>query len=317
MNAALDRPALREPVAALLQAANHNLEQAMARDKVFADRDWWLRAFRDARSRAELTKLPADERWSAGSESRFLHWEPVTTTYGGQVMGVNRRQVSTYVQPVGVAQGAGIPRWVLRDGAVVHFPGHGDDFLIFDSPLRGDFDVACELTLDGWEEMYVRYGARELALLYDRKNYRMHKSLQGVPENTLITPPLAPAKGKPYQFRLAVKDGWFRALVDGREIVAEKIGPEPDPWLMLHCLYMNTGVLRNLKISGTPVVPEHINLLADDELGLWRMERGPWIKRGEEMYNSKPAGGSGEPTQGRSSKELLRIRQFLSEADAG
>ena len=250
----------------------------MLHEKAFDDRDWWLREFRDARARAELKRLPV--------ASRFVHWEQAEVPYTGQVFNNMGRQAA-YVPPAGRAQGAGVPRWALRDGSVVHFPGHADDFLIFDTPLGGNFEISGELKLDGWEEMYPRYGSREFALQSDRKNFRLHKSLLGVPVDTPITPPLPPAKDKSYQFRMVVKDGWLRAFVDAREIGAEKIGANPDPWLMLHCVYMNTGTMRNLKISGAPTIPERIDLLANDELGMWRSESGwPWIKRGEELYGA-------------------------------
>jgi hypothetical protein len=285
VHGALDRPALAELVAVLLQAANKNLEESIVKEKAFDDRDWWLRASRDARARAELKRLSGSDRWSAGSESPFVHWEAVAATSGNQGMAGGYRQGVTYVPAAGFAQGAGVPRWALRGGAVVHFPGHGEDFLILDTPLRGNFEVNCELKLGGWEEMYVRYGSREFALQEDRKNYRLHTTALGVASDTSITPPLPPGKDKTYQFRLAVKDGWFRASVDNREVLADKIGPTPDPWLMLHCSGMNTGVMRNLKISGSPVVAERIDLLGE-ELGMWRAAPGQyWSKRGEEMYS--------------------------------
>ena len=207
----------------------------------------------------------------------------------------------------------------MRDGSVVHFPGHADDFLIFDTPLRGNFEISCELKLDGWEEMYLRYGSREFALQHDRKNVRLHKSLLGVPADTPITPPLPPAKDKTYQFRLVVKDGWLRASVDSKEIGAEKIGPNPDPWLMLHCVYMNTGTMRNLKITGSPTIPERIDLLANDELGMWRTESGwSWIKRGEELYRKRESASRvGPANETIRAAEPDRIFAFLPEADVG
>src|SRR5205085_104156 len=58
--------------------------------------------------------------------------------------------------------------------------------------------------------------------------------------------------------------------------------------------------LRNVRLSGTPTVPTSIDLLASDDLGMWRPYLGAvggnemrmygnsngnaWTKRGEEMY---------------------------------
>src|SRR6266481_5981712 len=117
----------------------------------------------------------------------------------------------------------------------MHFPGHTDDYLILDTPLRGDFEVTCELKLQNWEEMYVRYGSHQFDLQHDRKHYKMQMTVSGGGRESLILPPLSAAKDNSYQFRLSVKDGWLRAIVDGRELAAQRIGPNPDPWLMLAC----------------------------------------------------------------------------------
>src|SRR5207249_11687626 len=133
-------------------------------------------ALRDVRANLELTRLPDAERW-AMAEGRFVHW----TTAPGLSSGTR-------------ALGAGVPRWLLRDGALVHLPGHGDDYLILNTPLRGDFEVSAELKLQGWQEMHVRYGSCEFELSHDRKNYRLHTTMQRSAAETLILPPLAAGK---------------------------------------------------------------------------------------------------------------------------
>jgi hypothetical protein len=120
-----------------------------------------------------------------------------------------------------------------------------------------------------------------------------------------ISPPLPETKETTYKFRLAVKDGWFRAFVDGREIASEKIGSNPEPWLMLHSSHLNTADIHNVTINGSPTVPEKIDLLANDDLGMWRPYLGSiagriqgganangWEKRGEEIHE---AGQKPEP----------------------
>lgn len=263
------RPALLEPLNALALSANRHLEQAQSRQVQVEERDWWLRAFRAARAAIELRSLPA------GAANPFVYWT------SQPALQANNR-----------SQGWGVPRWALRDGAVVHFPGHSQDYLLLNTPLRGDFEVTCELKLQGWQEARVGYGGYQFDLNYDRKKYRMHTTIrQGSPEVT-ITPPLPPAKGNTYQFRMVVKDGWLRAFVDGREMASEKTGPHPDPWLTLYCTQLNTGEVRDLRILGKPTVPEEVDLLARDDLAFWRphMPGGMWSKRGEELYHegSKP-----------------------------
>jgi hypothetical protein len=83
----------------------------------------------------------------------------------------------------------------------------------------------------------------------------------------------------------------------------EKIGPNPEPWLMLHAHHQNTATLTNVQLNGKPTIPDKIDLLANDDLGFWRPYLGSlsggrnyggegpgWAKRGEELfeYGKKP-----------------------------
>jgi tetratricopeptide (TPR) repeat protein len=270
------RPALRQAAAELADAENKNIEESLTQKRPFEERDWWMRAFRAARVQAEPPAAP------------LAFWTPV--------VGLTAESRS---------EGWGVPVWAARGASVVHFPGHDNDYLILRTPLRGDFEVTCGLSLQRWQDAQIRYGSFEFELSHDSKKYRLYSTVRHEGWPTTISPPLPPAKGDTYQFRLSVKDGWFRALVDGREIAAEKIGPNPDPWLMIHVSHDNTAAVQDLKITGNPTVPDRIDLLIGDDLGMWRLYFGgagfmrqafqeeegeqqaerAWIKRGEEMYS--------------------------------
>jgi len=262
---ALERPALLAKVAPLVEAANKNLEDAIIQEKVFDEREWWMLVFRDVLASLELKRLPDSGRWTTAA-SRFVHWTPAPGT------DISAR-----------SSGGGVGRWVLRAGAVVHLPGCDQDCLILNTPLRGNFEVTCDLTTQRWHDMHVRYGSRQFDLQPDRKHYKLNVGMLGSPRESTIIPPLPAAKGDAYLFRIALKDGWFRAYVDGRELAAERIGDNPEPWLMLHGPSLNVGELRNLRITGKPSVPDHIDLLADSDLGMW-VPAQAWTKRGEEMF---------------------------------
>src|SRR5262245_13730907 len=121
----------------------------------------------------------------------------------------------------------------------------------------------------------------------DRKRFRLHNAIRFSGRELTINPPLpAAAKANVYQLKATVKGGLFTVFVDGQEVAAERIGPTPDPWLMIHGPFQNTGELRDLKITGTPKVPDSVDLLAGDELALWRSYIGTlWTKRGEEIHH--------------------------------
>jgi hypothetical protein len=279
----LDRPALLKPATDLTNAMNENLNASMVQNKPFDTRDWWVRACRALRARTTVAALPDGVRRPFGADDNFAYWSSVP--------GLDSWSRS---------QGWGVPHWSFQNGVVTHYPGHNEDYLILRTPLKGDFEVACDLRVQGWAEGHVRYGAFQFDLNHDRKSYRLNTSVRHGGRQTTITPPLPASKTNVYKFRMQIKDGWFRAFVDDRELHAEKIGTNPDPWLILHAFHQNTATLTNVTITGTPTVPDKVDMLATEDLGMWRAylggvgggggrnydgnSGGPWAKRGEELY---------------------------------
>jgi tetratricopeptide (TPR) repeat protein len=276
----LERPALLKPVNDLAQEMNLNLQQSNLQNRPFDNRDWWTRAYRSARARAIVAALPEGVTRPFASDPGLAHWASVPS-------------LNSWSR----SQGWGAPHWSYQAGVVTHFPGHSEDFLLFRTPLRGDFEVTCDLRVQGWAEAHVRYGTHQFDLNHDRKKYKVHSAIRPNGRDVTINPPLAASKTTVYQFKMVVKNGTFYAFVDGRELASEKIGENPEPWLMLHCHHQNTGTLTNVQINGKPTIPEKIDLLANDDLGLWQPHlgnvaggrnyggEGPgWSKRGEELF---------------------------------
>ena len=96
-----------------------------------------------------------------------------------------------------------------------------------------------------WQEAHVRYGAYQFDLAADRKSYKLHTTIRNNGRDVTVTPPLPGPQRMAYQFKLAVKDGWLRAIVDGHELAAEKLGADPSPWLMLHSPHSTQSLGRS------------------------------------------------------------------------
>ncbi len=282
VTAALDRPALLREATELAELENQNLDLSVRYFIPVEDREVWMRLWREARGRALVLAQPAAVRRPYGSDAGFAHWASVPSPTAASR-----------------AAGAGVPHWTYRDGTLYHLPGHDEDFLCLRTPLRGEFEVTCRLRADEWREAHVRYGAYQLDLVKERKKYKFHTTVRQNARETSINPPLA-GQGGAYRFRMAVKDGWLRAYVDDRELTAERIGPEPEPWLLLHSGALHDGELADLSVKGNPGIPESVDLLGGDDLAMWRpyngsvadsaiRNQGPvggWTKRGEEVFEA-------------------------------
>jgi hypothetical protein len=183
-----------------------------------------------------------------------------------------------------------IPHWSYRDGLFTHHPGHANDMMYLRAPLRGEFQIDCELAIFDWREMRVAYGGMTVSPKHDLKHVERWHFNRALPEITL-NPPLERPDGW-YKYRLVVKKGSMTSFVNGRQIHQAPLPPEFDPWLALQCAALNIGAARNVTISGRPIIPEQLNLSALPDLTGWLPEyygdsvtgNGPdWEKQGEEI----------------------------------
>jgi hypothetical protein len=255
---------------------------------------------RHLRARGQVLALPEALRRPFGSDPSLAHWAPVMPSGAG----------------VG---GTGSPpaHWLVQDGTLTHYPGFGSDFLYFGVPLRGDFEIECELSSFGWRESHLMYGTQWINLHWEKKAYEVYGLGQQMRSLTLDPPLQDP--GDWYKYRLVVRDGGYEVYVNGRKIHDEALPPLPDPWLAIHVPSQNTGGVRNLQIKGSPIIPDKLELSAMPELTGWSAEgfgemlggdNASWQRRGEEIYATRNVGEEG-PT--RKVQSMLQYHRPLLE----
>jgi hypothetical protein len=259
----MSRPALRGSALGLLDVLVRHMEQSMQQQIPLPDRDTWVRRVRQARSAALVLGLPDEQRTAFGADPGFKFWDPVS---------FNR------AMPRGI--GAPLTHWSLEKDVVRHYPGRAQDHLYLRMPLRGNFEVNCELTTFGWREAHLGYGGLRFDLIYTLKTFDLHSFDRRIRVGQ-IEPPLKPP-GDWYKIRLVVRDGTWTVYVNDRKMCEEPLPDEADPWLMLHSDYQITAGIRNLKITGQPRVPESLALSALPDLTGWHSYNDAnWEKRGD------------------------------------
>jgi tetratricopeptide (TPR) repeat protein len=300
--AALDRPALRPAALALLDQAAARPPGGLVELRGAAAALWEPQV-RCLRARLEVAALPEPPPAPYGTDPRLAYWSPVS-----------------HPTAITRALGAGVPHWTCRDGAVTHYPGHADDAFYFRVPLRGNFEVRCELTCSGRRQASLAYAGVALELLPDGKSIRLAR--RGRPAEMLpLASPLEklPAEGW-CACRLAVADGTLRLVINDRTVYEERLPAEPDPWLAVHVPASNTGGVRRLTITGRPVIPESLVLAGGADLGGWLADYYPpsvfgptpaWEKRGEEIVGHRDADAPGSDRE-----NLLRYHRPLLEDGA-
>ncbi len=198
------------------------------------------------------------------------------------------------------SRGSGYPRahWQAGLHRVDIFAGHQTDFLYFQSPLRGNYEVECDTPAFAWRDTQVVSGGRWVAAIYDLKSqawgdFRTERGRRP------ISPPLTKPQGV-LHYRIVMRDGVRTTYVNGRRLHEERLPPGHDPWLAVRSPVNNTGFAENFRIQGAPQIPAELQLSPSDDLSGWapyyQNERiggpsGVWLRRVETAQSSGDYGG--------------------------
>lgn len=275
----LNQPALHGPCMALL---NFVIEKQMQKpNTAMPKRQIWERHVRHLRALGQVLALPESLRIPFGTEPDLAYWSVVT-------------------HPRSDTRGPGdpIPHWNVQRDEVRHYPGHSRDYLYLNVPLQGNFEISCELTSFGWREAQLTYGTLRTWVVYDHKKVNVEQ-FNRVVRSVPIDPPL---KQLPdwYPFRLVVNNGVYTAYVGDRQVHQQTLPINGDPWFAVHQTGNLSGGARNLKITGSPTIPEALKLSDGNELVGWMADYygetsigqgSSWTKRGEEIYKPAIKGG--------------------------
>ena len=136
---AIERPRLRPAALALLDMM---VEQAQKK----SPRWLWEHRVKNVRARARVLDQLGPGAPPFGTDLDFGPWARVTH---------GRADTRGIGEP--------IPQWILRDRQFTHHPGHATDMMYLRVPLRGEFQLDCELTSFNWREMRVTYAGATVA----------------------------------------------------------------------------------------------------------------------------------------------------------
>ena len=166
-------------------------------------------------------------------------------------------------------RGLGYPlhRWHLANGRAAHLASHDRDCLYFQSPLRGDFEVECDIPRMFWRDMQLVVGGWWTSLIYDFKSYvygNYHKELPRQPLDHEMT-----RVGTTIHARTVVSQGVSRSYVNGRLLHEQPLSTQRDPWIALRNLERLASDAQNVPITGRPKIPTELQLTGQQDLTGW------------------------------------------------
>jgi hypothetical protein len=157
--------------------------------------------------------------------------------------------------------------WLHQPEMATNLASHTEDYLYYESPLRGDFEVECDVTSFHWRDSHLMVAGTYVAPSYDHVSYAIGSFRAPRPAG-MIKPRLSECD-EWIRIRTVVRGGTCSTYFNGRLIHTEPMPEEHDPWLAIRSMWYADGSVRDLRITGKPVVPECLRLTTTSDLTGW------------------------------------------------
>lgn len=166
-------------------------------------------------------------------------------------------------------RGNGYPNavWTTTPGRACRLFTHDFDYLYFDSPLRGNFEIEGELSTFDKKATRFAVGTIFAGPVYGRKTIYSGRFRER-PRRMQIDPKFTQFNG-PMHVREVVRDGLCVLSINGREVLKYPHGPQNDPWVAAVSPPLTSGEMVNVRITGNPEIPDEIDLIANSDLPGW------------------------------------------------
>jgi hypothetical protein len=198
--------------------------------------------------RRSLSREQAGVPGYSGSQKRLENWIPV-------------------ILHTAQSRGQGHPqtRWERRGTRVDKIAAHGHDYLFYRIPLTGDFDVACEATSVALTKAGLMFGGKFYRIFSPSE---FHQGNTRTSKRVPLDKPLTKVE-RWSRLRIKVRGRTLSMYYNGKQIANHELTEHYDPWLAIYSKNRDQSAVRDLRIAGTPVVPDAINMAADEELSGW------------------------------------------------
>jgi hypothetical protein len=207
-------------------------------------------------------------------------------------------------RPLARHRGSGCPpaAWKIAPGEAENISSHDEDYLYFPIPLRGNFEVECDVTGFGWRDSHLLVAGRWVAPVYDHKSYDMGdvRTLFG----RINFEPRLTKTDKSIHYRTTVRDGSATTWFNGRKIHDEPLLDGHDPWLAIRSGPRHEGGVRNLRITGIPQIPAVLHLSDSPELAGWVPYYGDSVAEAMRHWTHQIGEASAGEIRGRRRLEL-------------
>jgi hypothetical protein len=170
------------------------------------------------------------------------------------------------------SRGSGFPpaHWHVSPKQFDHLGGHVVDCVYFQSPLRGNYSINCDVTSFSWRETHLAAAGLWFAPYHTHDKYIFGNLRESRITGTHrdIVPRLTDTHAW-INYRIDVSDRQLKAFFNGRKVHEQELPTDHDPWLAIHSGWLFNGSVRDLRIVGEPEIPGEIRLAERAGLSGW------------------------------------------------
>ena len=230
------------------------------------------------------------------SSTEFSQWIPVSAGYARTV-------------------GSGHPNlsWSRRDNRVVKVAGHDVDYLYYQLPLSGNYQIECDFVFPNLNPVAIMMGGTYIGPL-GGLNGLDNGSFRAGAAPILFQPKLTDVP-KPMRYRAVIHEGIRTITLNGRTVLTTPLPPKFDPWIAIRCPGRHRSVVENFRILGQPTVLKEVPLSHAGDLTGWLeyYEEGRWEYLDHSDGLGWIVGHSSPAPAGSYSESLLRYQRPLVE----
>jgi Tol biopolymer transport system component len=166
----------------------------------------------------------------------------------------------------GYSQGSGFSRalWKFDGVQIEHVSGNDEDYLLYQSPLLGDLAFDFEIPSDSQSQVFAG-GSIFGPQWYDHFYFG---DLRSGAQREVLDPRLNHLNEWVHG-RVEFRGNTRSCYLNGRCVRTDVLTEPRYPWLGHHSWFRNRGRLRDVRITGQPVIPDSIPLVVDEKLHGW------------------------------------------------
>lgn len=162
--------------------------------------------------------------------------------------------------------GRPLTHWQLENGEASKLSGHELDYLAVRSPLQGNYEVECDCSTGN--SMNAAFMVAGMHVEIVNESSLRHGSFQKRFSSSELPLPLTKFHDT-IRHRAVVRDGVLTHYINGAQVLQEILPPNNDPWTAIRSWRRSNTRIRSFRITGSPTIPDEINLTGNPDLGGW------------------------------------------------